>query len=61
VPPSVFEPIVRNLRRADSAPRTRTPEDRLWTRIVVDKVRLESRECADVNNLVLGLFAEHQT
>ena len=37
VPPSVFEPIVRNLSKSGLAPRTRTPDDRPWTRIVVEK------------------------
>jgi len=62
VPPSVFEAIVRNLSTSGLAPRTRTPEDRPWTRIVVEKPFGRSLESAlTLNNIVLGLFAEHQT
>ena len=62
VPPSVFEPIVRNLSSSGLAPRTRTPEDRPWTRIVIEKPFGRDLESAlRLNNLVLGLFAEHQT
>jgi glucose-6-phosphate 1-dehydrogenase len=62
VPPSVFEPIVRNLSASGLAPRTRTPEDRPWTRVVVEKPFGRSLESAlTLNHLVLGLFAEHQT
>src|SRR5262249_49602525 len=62
VPPSVFEPIVRNLSTSGLAPRTRTPDDRPWTRIVIEKPFGHDLESAlTLNNLVLGLFAEHQT
>ena len=62
VPPSVFEPIVRNLSHSGLAPRTRTPEDRPWTRVVIEKPFGRSLDSAiELNDLVLGLFAEHQT
>jgi glucose-6-phosphate 1-dehydrogenase len=62
VPPSVFQPIVRNLAKSGLAPRTRTPDDRPWYRIVVEKPFGRSLESAqELNNLLLGLFAEHQT
>jgi len=62
VPPSVFEPIVRGLSKSGLAPRTRTPEERPWTRIVIEKPFGRSLENAQqLNDLVLGLFAEHQT
>ncbi|MFI5229863.1 MAG: glucose-6-phosphate dehydrogenase [Gemmatimonadales bacterium] len=62
VPPSVFEPIVRNLSRSGLAPRTRTADERPWTRIVIEKPFGRSLESAQqLNDLVLGLFAEHQT
>jgi glucose-6-phosphate 1-dehydrogenase len=61
VPPSIFEPIVRNLSKSGLAPRTRTPEDRPWTRVVIEKPFGRSLESAiQLNDLVLGLFAEHQ-
>jgi glucose-6-phosphate 1-dehydrogenase len=61
VPPSIFEPIVRNLSHSGLAPRTRTPEERPWTRVVIEKPFGRSLESAiHLNDLVLGLFAEHQ-
>jgi len=62
VPPSIFEPIVRNLAKSGLAPRSRTAEDRPWTRVVIEKPFGRSLESAiQLNDLVLGLFAEHQT
>ncbi|MDB4878292.1 MAG: glucose-6-phosphate 1-dehydrogenase [Gemmatimonadetes bacterium] len=62
VPPSVFEPIVTNLAKSGLAPRTRTPDERPWVRIVIEKPFGRSLESAQhLNDLVLGLFAEHQT
>jgi glucose-6-phosphate 1-dehydrogenase len=62
VPPSVFEPIVRNLSQSGLAPRTRTPEERPWYRVVVEKPFGHNLQSAiELNNLLLGLFAEHQT
>jgi glucose-6-phosphate 1-dehydrogenase len=62
VPPSAFAPIIRNLSQSGLAPRTRTPEERPWTRVVVEKPFGRSLENAQqLNDLVLGLFAEHQT
>ena len=62
VPPSVFEPIVRNLSKSGLAPRTRTPDERPWMRVVIEKPFGRSLESAQqLNDLVLGLFAEHQT
>ncbi len=62
VPPSVFEPILRNLSVSGLAPRTRTSDERPWTRVVVEKPFGRSLESAQhLNDLVLGLFAEHQT
>jgi glucose-6-phosphate 1-dehydrogenase len=62
VPPSVFEPIVRNLASSGLAPRTRTADERPWFRIVVEKPFGRSLETAQqLNDLLLSLFAEHQT
>ncbi|MGH7615711.1 MAG: glucose-6-phosphate dehydrogenase, partial [Gemmatimonadaceae bacterium] len=62
VPPSVFEAIVRNLSSSGLAPRTRTTDDRPWYRIVVEKPFGRSLDSAQqLNDLLLGLFAEHQT
>jgi glucose-6-phosphate 1-dehydrogenase len=62
VPPSTFEPIVRNLSKSGLAPRTRTFDERPWYRIVVEKPFGRSLESAQqLNDLLLGMFAEHQT
>jgi glucose-6-phosphate 1-dehydrogenase len=62
VPPSVFEPIVSNLAKSGLAPRTRTPGERPWRRIVVEKPFGRSLATAqELNHMLLGLFAEHQT
>jgi glucose-6-phosphate 1-dehydrogenase len=62
VPPSVFEPIVRNLSKSGLAPRTRTADERPWYRIVVEKPFGRSLESAQqLNDLLLGMYAEHQT
>jgi glucose-6-phosphate 1-dehydrogenase len=62
VPPSIFEPIVRNLSSSGLAPRSRTVNDRPWVRVVIEKPFGRSLESAQrLNDLVLGLFAEHQT
>src|SRR5207244_9499207 len=62
VPPSVFESIVRNLSKSGLAPRTRTPDERPWFRIVVEKPFGRSLESAQqLNDLLLSMFAEHQT
>ena len=62
VPPSVFEPIVTNLSKSGLAPRTRTPEERPWARIVVEKPFGRNLESAQrLNALLLSMFAEHQT
>jgi len=62
VPPSVFEPIVTNLSKSGLAPRTRTPDERPWARIVVEKPFGRSLESAQrLNALLLSMFAEHQT
>src|SRR5438477_7755686 len=37
VPPSVFEPIVRNLSTTGLAPRSNDPGERPWVRVVVEK------------------------
>jgi glucose-6-phosphate 1-dehydrogenase len=61
VPPSVFEPIVRNLSASGLVPRQEDPHTRPWARIVVEKPFGHSLETARaLNNLVLSLFAEHQ-
>jgi glucose-6-phosphate 1-dehydrogenase len=58
----VFEPIVRNLSKSGLAPRTRTTDERPWMRVVIEKPFGRSLENAQqLNDLVLGLFAEHQT
>ncbi len=62
VPPSVFEPIVIHLSRSGLAPRTKVADARPWVRIVIEKPFGHSLESAQhLNDLVLGLFAEHQT
>ena len=62
VPPSVFEPIVCNLSKSGLAPRTKTQDERPWTRIVVEKPFGRSLETAQkLNSMLLGMFAEHQT
>ena len=61
VPPSVFEPIVRNLSESGLAPRTADGEARPWVRVVVEKPFGRDLETAThLNQLVLSLFAEHQ-
>ena len=53
---------MRNLSKSGLAPRTRTAEERPWYRIVVEKPFGRSLESAmQLNDLMLGLFAEHQT
>jgi glucose-6-phosphate 1-dehydrogenase len=62
VPPSVFQPIVKNLSVSGLAPRTRIAGERPWTRVVVEKPFGRDLESARaLNDLMLGLFAEHQT
>ncbi|HEY9227840.1 MAG TPA: glucose-6-phosphate dehydrogenase, partial [Gemmatimonadaceae bacterium] len=62
VPPSAFEPIVRTLSKSGLAPRTRTADSRPWYRIVVEKPFGSSLESAQqLNDLLLSMFAEHQT
>ena len=61
VPPSVFEPIVRNLSTTGLAPRSKEPGERPWVRVVVEKPFGRDLETATtLNQLVLSLFAEHQ-
>ncbi len=62
VPPSIFEPIVRALSSTGLAPRSRTADERPWARVVIEKPFGRSLASAQaLNDLVLGLFAEHQT
>ncbi len=61
VPPSVFEPIVRNLSASGVAPRASTAEARPWVRVVIEKPFGRSLATAtDLNKLVLSLFDECQ-
>ena len=61
VPPSVFEPIVRQLSRSGLVPRHDDPKERPWARVVVEKPFGRSLATAKaLNALVLSLFAEHQ-
>lgn len=61
VPPSVFEPIARNLSASGLVPRKEDPAARPWARVVVEKPFGHSLETARaLNALVLSLFAEHQ-
>ncbi|MEO6525137.1 MAG: glucose-6-phosphate dehydrogenase [Gemmatimonadaceae bacterium] len=61
VPPSVFEPIVRQLSASGLVPRIEDPAARPWARVVVEKPFGRSLESArSLNALVLSLFAEHQ-
>ena len=60
VPPSVFEPIVRNLSTSGLVPKQEDPHCRPWARIVVEKPFGHSLATARaLNALVLSLFAEH--
>jgi glucose-6-phosphate 1-dehydrogenase len=62
VPPSVFEPIVRNLSESGLVPRHDDPGTRPWARVVVEKPFGHSLQTArHLNALVLELFEEHQT
>ncbi len=61
VPPSVFEPIVKNLSSSGLVPRTPDPQARPWARVVVEKPFGHSLATAlELNEVVLSLFAEHQ-
>ncbi|MEO7457431.1 MAG: glucose-6-phosphate dehydrogenase, partial [Gemmatimonadaceae bacterium] len=61
VPPSVFEPIVKNLSTSGLVPRTPDPQARPWSRVVVEKPFGHSLDTAlELNATVLALFAEHQ-
>jgi glucose-6-phosphate 1-dehydrogenase len=61
VPPSVFEPIIRNLTSSGLAPRTVDPKERPWVRLVVEKPYGRSLETARaLNRFVLERFGEHQ-
>ena len=61
VPPFVFEPIVKNLKSSQLAPKTADPAVRPWSRVVVEKPFGHSLETGlALNELVLGAFREHQ-
>jgi len=61
VPPSIFEPIVRNLSASGLAPRTPLADERPWVRVVVEKPFGRDLETAlHLNQLVLSMFGEHQ-
>ncbi len=61
LPPSVFEPIVRNLSESGLAPRIKTAAEKPWVRVVIEKPFGRSLDTAQrLNALVLGLFEEHQ-
>ena len=61
VPPSIFEPIVRNLSESGLAPRSKDAGVRPWVRVVVEKPFGRDLDTAtNLNQLVLSLFAEHQ-
>jgi glucose-6-phosphate 1-dehydrogenase len=61
VPPSVFEPIARQLSESGLVPRHDDPQQRPWARVVVEKPFGHSLATAkELNGLVLSLFAEHQ-
>jgi len=61
VPPSVFEPIVMSLSESGLAPRTRTPAQRPWVRVVIEKPFGRSLDTAmHLNDLMLRRFGEHQ-
>jgi len=61
VPPSVFTAIVKNLSTSGLAPRTGSAAECPWTRVVIEKPFGRDLESAtELNQLVLGLFAEHQ-
>src|SRR5690242_15705413 len=61
VPPSIFEPIVRNLSASGLAPRSKDAAERPWVRVVVEKPFGRDLDTAtNLNQLVLSLFAEHQ-
>ncbi len=61
VPPSVFEPIVRELSGSGIAPRVTDDAQRPWARIVIEKPFGRSLATAkELNQLVLSLFDECQ-
>ena len=61
VPPSIFEPIVRNLSASGVAPRTGEARRRPWVRMVIEKPFGRSLATAtELNHLVLSLFDECQ-
>ena len=61
VPPSVFQPIIRQLGPAGLAPKTVDHKERPWIRLVVEKPYGHSLETARaLNKLVLERYGEHQ-
>ncbi len=61
VPPSIFELCVGHLSASGLAPRVATPEQRPWTRIVIEKpFGHDLRSGQQLNRFVLDRFEEHQ-
>lgn len=61
VPPSIFEPIVRNLHDSGLAPKMASAAERPWRRVVIEKPFGHDLATArELNALVLELFNECQ-
>lgn len=61
IPPSVFEATLKHVSMSGLAPRTFTPRDRPWFRVVIEKPFGRSLETARaLNRAVLDCLHEHQ-
>ena len=61
IPPSVFEATLTHICESGLAPRTTSPRDRPWVRVVIEKPFGRSLETARaLNRLVLDRLHEHQ-
>ncbi len=61
IPPSVFEPTLRNLCESGLAPHTADAAQRPWVRVIIEKPFGRDLETARaLNCVVLDRFAEHQ-
>jgi glucose-6-phosphate 1-dehydrogenase len=61
IPPSVFETTLKHISESGLAPRTLSPKERPWIRIVIEKPFGRSLETAKaLNRVVLDRVHEHQ-
>jgi len=61
VPPSIFEPIVKNLADAGLAPRTPDEQVRPWSRVIIEKPFGRNLATANaLTQLLHSRFSEHQ-